>query len=133
MGLKAKGRNFLYWWVRPGKQEIVPWGSTRPEYLGTRATHYGGELSGIAQVLEGTQEVSMLAILTNSKPASLQASYLSSAEARQGLAPPRSEIEARIMEKLCRRPGPARTSVKNQSGTFFSTLCSHTLVVVLSP
>ena len=33
---------------------------TESEYLGTRATHYNGELSGIAQALEGAREVNML-------------------------------------------------------------------------
>src|SRR5258706_8643312 len=42
---------------------------TGSEYLGTRATLYDGELSGIAQALEPSREVQMLAILTDSKPA----------------------------------------------------------------
>ena len=39
------------------------------EYLGIKATHYDGELSGIAQDLEEAREVDMLTILTDSKPA----------------------------------------------------------------
>ena len=42
---------------------------TGSRYLGTRATHYDGELSGIAQALEESREVNLLAILTDSKPA----------------------------------------------------------------
>ena len=61
------------------------------EYLGTRATHYDGELSGIAQALEGAREASMLTILTDSKQA---VSTLRKLDQRR--APPRSEIEARI-------------------------------------
>ena len=66
----------------------------------SRATHYGGELSGIAQVLEEVREVSMLAILTDSKPAISALRKLD-----KGLAPPRSEVEARILEEICKRVG----------------------------
>ena len=64
------------------------------EYLGTslRApTHYGGELSGIAQALEGTREVNTPAILMDSKSAISAIKKLG-----KGLAPPRSAIEARV-------------------------------------
>ena len=57
--------------------------------LGTRATHYDGKLSGIAQGLEGLREVGMLVILTDSKPAISTLKKLDT-----GVAP-RSEIEAR--------------------------------------
>ena len=73
-------------------------GKTGSTYLGTRATHYDGELSGIAQALEESREVSMLAILTDSKPAISTIRKLDT-----GTAPPRSEIEARILRELCRR------------------------------
>ena len=42
---------------------------TGSEYLGIKATHYDGELSGIAQALKEVREVNMLTILTDSKPA----------------------------------------------------------------
>ena len=60
------------------------------EYLNIKATHYDGELNGIAQALEEAREVNMLAILTDSKPA---------ISALNG-APPRSKIEARILTKI---------------------------------
>ena len=60
------------------------------EYLGTRATHHDGELTGIAQALEESRDVNLLAILTDSKPAISTIKKLDS-----GTAPPRSEIEAR--------------------------------------
>ena len=63
------------------------------EYLGTRATHYDGEPSGIAQALEEAREVSMLAILTGSKPAISTMRKLD-----KGLDPPHSEVEARNVE-----------------------------------
>ena len=66
--------------------------------IGTRATHYDGELSGIAQALEELREVSMLAILTDSKPAISTLRKLDT-----GAAPPRSEIEARILKEICSR------------------------------
>ena len=72
--------------------------TTGSRYLGTRATHYDGELSGIAQALEVSREVSMLAVLTDSKPAISKIKKLDS-----GAAPPRSKIEARILNELCRR------------------------------
>ena len=67
-------------------------------YLGTRATHHDGELSGIAQALEESREVNLLAILTDSKLAISTIRKLNSGE-----APPRSEIEARISGELCKR------------------------------
>ena len=60
------------------------------KYLGTRATHFDGELNGIAQALEESREVNLLAILTDSKPAISTIRKLDS-----GITPPRSEIEAR--------------------------------------
>ena len=71
---------------------------TGSEYLGIKANHYDGELSGIAQALEETREVQMLAILTDSKPAISTLRKLDN-----GAAPPRPEIEARILNELCRR------------------------------
>ena len=71
---------------------------TGSKYLGTRATHYDGELDGIAQALEESREVNLLAILTDSKPAISTIRKLDS-----GTVPPRSEIEARILSELCRR------------------------------
>ena len=68
------------------------------KYLGTRATHFDGELNGIAQALEESREVNLLAILTDSKPAISVIRKLDS-----GAAPPRSEIEARILHELCKR------------------------------
>ena len=79
---------------------------TGSKYLGTRATHYDGELSGIAQALEDSREVQMLAILTDSKPAISTIKKLDT-----GTAPPRSEIEARILKELCRRTGDQDTCV----------------------
>ena len=52
------------------------------ENLGTRATQYDGELSGIAQGLEGAREVSMLVVLRDSKPA-----ISALEETRQGTRP----------------------------------------------
>ena len=72
--------------------------TTGSRYLGTRATHYDGELSGIAQALGESREVNMLVILTDSKPAISTIKKLDS-----GTAPPRSEIEAQILNELCRR------------------------------
>ena len=71
---------------------------TGSKYLGTRATHFDGELNGIAQALEESREVNLLAILTDSKPAISTIRKLDS-----GTAPPRSEIEARILSELCKR------------------------------
>ena len=68
------------------------------KYLGTRATHFDGELNGIAQALEESREVNLLTILTDSKPAISTIRKLDS-----GTVPPRSEIEARILDELCRR------------------------------
>ena len=65
------------------------------EFPGTKATHYDGELSGIAQALEEARKVNMLTILTDSKPAISALKKLD-----QGIAPPRSEIDARILEEL---------------------------------
>ena len=67
------------------------------EYLGSRTTHYDGELSGIAQALEGAREVGMLAILMDSKPA------ISTLRKMDRGVAPRSEIEARILKKFCNR------------------------------
>ena len=86
--------------------EKATWDSTGSEYLGTRATHYDGELSGIAQALEDSREIQMLAILTDSKPAISTIKKLDT-----GVAPPRSEIEARITKELCRRSGNQDTCV----------------------
>ena len=66
--------------------------------LGTRATHYDGELIGIAQALEEAREIQILAILTDSKPAISTINKLDIGEAQ-----PRSKIEARILGELCRR------------------------------
>ena len=59
-------------------------------YLGIKATHYDGELSGIAQALVGARQVSMLAMPMDSKPAISTQRKLD-----KELAPPRSETEAR--------------------------------------
>ena len=67
-------------------------------YLGTRATHFDRELSGIVQALEESRDVNLLAILTDSKPAISAIGKLDS-----GTSPPRSEIEAQILTELCRR------------------------------
>ena len=71
---------------------------TGSKYLGTRATHFDGELNGIAQALEELKDINLLAILTDSKPAISTIKKLDS-----GIAPPRSEIEARILSELYRR------------------------------
>ena len=72
--------------------------SAGSKYLGTKATQFDGKLNGIAQALEESREVNLLAILTDSKPAISIIRKLDS-----GTAPPRSEIEARILSKLCGR------------------------------
>ena len=66
--------------------------------MGTRATYYDSKLNGISNALEGAREVNILAILTDSKPA---ISAITKLDKR--LVPPRSEIEARILEELCKR------------------------------
>ena len=68
------------------------------EYLGKKATHYDRDLAGIAQVMEEAREVNMLAILTDRKPGISTLRKLD-----RGLTPPRSKIETREMEELCRR------------------------------
>ena len=86
------------WTIRhPGHtREDVTWAphedKTGSEYLGIKAIHYDGELSGIAQALEEAREVNMLTILTDSEPAISNLRKLD-----QGTAPPRSEIEARVL------------------------------------
>ena len=66
-------------------------------YLGTKATHFDGELEGIALALEKYTEADthLLAIMTDSKPAIRTVEKLDS-----GIKPPRSAIEARILETL---------------------------------
>ena len=48
--------------------------------------------------MEEAREVNMLAILTDNKPGILTLRKLD-----RGHTPPRSEIEARVLEELCRR------------------------------
>ena len=50
----------------PNNTSVKPPGS---KYLGTRSTHFNGELEGIALALENHTENLMLAIPTDSKPA----------------------------------------------------------------
>ena len=76
------------------------------EFLGIKATHHDGELSGIAQALKGAREVGMLAILTDSKST---ISVLGKLDQR--LASPCSEVEARILEELSRRGRDSDTRV----------------------
>ena len=52
---------------------------------------------GIAQALEGSRKVNMLTILTDSK---LAVSTLRKLD--KGLTPPRSKVEARVLEGLCK-------------------------------
>ena len=67
------------------------------EYLGTKATHFDGELEGIALALEKHTEAdtNLLAILTDSKPAIRTLEKLDS-----GKEATRSAIEARIQRTL---------------------------------
>ena len=80
--------------------------STGSSYLGTRATHFDGELVGIAQALEEAREIHLLAILTDSEPAISTMRKLDAGE-----APPRNEIEARILKELCKRTGKKDTCI----------------------
>ena len=65
------------------------------KYLGTKSTHFDGELEGIALALEKHTESLMLAILTDSKPAIRVLEKLDA-----GTEGPRSSIEARIQRAL---------------------------------
>ena len=65
------------------------------KYLGTKSTHFDGELEGIALAMENHKENLMLAILTDSKPAIRVLEKLNS-----GTEGPRSTIEARIQHAL---------------------------------
>lgn len=80
-------------------------GKARSEYLGIKAIHHDGELSGKAQALEESREVNTLAILTDSKSAISTLRKLDTE-----VAPPRLEIKARILKELCKR-GDKDTSV----------------------
>ena len=66
-------------------------------YLGTKSTHFDGELEGIALALETHthNDTNLLAILTDSKPAIRVLEKLDS-----GTEAPRSAIEARIQHTL---------------------------------
>ena len=66
-------------------------------YLGTKATHFDGELEGIALALEKHTDADthLLAIMTDSKPAIRTLEKLDS-----GAEAPRSAIEARIQRTL---------------------------------
>ena len=63
--------------------------------MGTKATHFDGELEGIALALENHTENLMLAVLTDSKPAIRALEKLN-----LGIEGPRSLIEARIQHAL---------------------------------
>ena len=65
------------------------------KYLGTKSTHFDGELEGIALALEKHATTHMLAILSDSKPAIRVLEKLDS-----GTEAPRSIIEARIHRSL---------------------------------
>lgn len=66
--------NMLYRRVRPDDKAVEAYirkchlgfheNKSDPEYLGIKASHYDGELSGIGQTLEGAREVGMLTILS---------------------------------------------------------------------
>ena len=80
------------------------------EHLGEKATHYSRDLAGIAQAMEKAREVNMLAIHTDSKPGISTLTKLD-----RGLTPPRSEIEARELTKICAWPRSRLT--KRSDGT----------------
>ena len=83
------------------------------EYLGTKATHFDGELEGIALALEKHSDTLMVAILTDSKPAIRVLEKLDS-----GSEAPRSAIEARIQHTL-------ETRENNKQDTYIAWVKGH--------
>ena len=76
----------------PNSNQLV---QTGDRYLGTKATHIDRKLEGIALALEGHKETSMLALLSDCKPAIRAVEKPDS-----GSEAPRSNIEARIQHAL---------------------------------
>ena len=68
------------------------------QYLGIKATHFDGQLTGIALALEGHKEADMVALLSDCKPAIRVVEKIDS-----GRLAPRTSIEARIQQALGNR------------------------------
>ena len=84
-----------------------------PSYLGTKPTHFDGELEGIALALEKHSDTLTVAILTDSKPAIRILEKLDS-----GSEAPRSAIEARIQHAL-------ETRENNKQDTYIAWVKGH--------
>ena len=83
------------------------------KYLGIKATHFDGELEGIALALEKHKNTNMVALLSDCKPAKRVVEKLDS-----GMEAPRSDIEARILNVL-------ETRENKQQETYIAWVNGH--------